>query len=289
MDGLNAEITLKEMLKESPPAESDGRLRKRFTGAAFFAFFIILCVLIHYLNVVLTQSPTKDGHSRSRIIEIPPGTSVSDIADKLAEKQVISSGFIFKVAAATRGSAHELKAGEYRFDRSMSLIEVLGWLEEGHVMLHRLTVPEGLTIAQIAGLLANKGLASSEEIIRLANDPEFCKQLGVGGPNLEGFLYPDTYKLAKGLPAKAVIHIMVDRFWRKLAGEMSGEIDDDGKKLRDIVTIASIVEKEAQESVEKPLIAGVIYNRMHRNMPLQCDVTIRYPLDNYGFELTAED
>ena len=105
---------------------------------------------------------------------------------------------------------------------------------------------------------------------------------------LEGFLFPETYKIARGLSTKDVIRVMAGRFWRVWAQETEKGAAA-GHDLREIVTIASIIEKEALFDDEKPLVASVIYNRLDKNIPLQCDVTIRYPLDNYGIHLTYAD
>lgn len=281
---------------ESPPQndrnspEKRATFRKKVIAVAFFFFFIFLLILLHILNKSLTQKNLGAVEQpRYTIVDIEPGASVSDIANKLAAENVISDAFLFRALTAVRRSSDRLKAGEYRFERSMSMLEVLKWLESGHVMLHKFTVPEGFTIKQIAGLLEKKGLADADDFVRLANNPMYCEQLGVGGPNLEGFLFPDTYKIAKGLPTKRVIRIMVDRFWKAYSGELAELIRASGMSLREVVTIASIIEKEAIYDDEEPLIAGVIFNRLRINMPLQCDVTIRYPLDNYGVNLTYED
>ena len=155
-------------------------------------------------------------------------------------------------------------------------------------MLHEFTIPEGYTIKQIAERLDKLGLAEAEELVRLAEDPEFCRQLGVESSMLEGFLFPDTYKVAKGLSTEELLRIMVDRMRIVWADESSSSTVGD-RSINNIITIASIIEKEALFDSEKPLVASVIYNRLEKNIPLQCDVTIRYPLDNYGVHLTYDD
>jgi UPF0755 protein len=275
--------------EQNTPLRSDA-FRKKAVATGFFFFFILLWILIHFLNKALAQKKLGGVDQRQyEIVEIEPGSSVSDIAEKLAAKNVISDPLLFRACAMMRRSLGKLKAGEYRFERSMSMLEVLKWLESGHIMLHKFTVPEGFTTKQIAELLEKKELADAGEFMRLANDPVFCEELGVGGPNLEGFLFPDTYKIAKGLPARRMIRIMVDRFWKACSGDLSELMVASDMSLREIVTIASIIEKEAIYDDEEPLMAGVIFNRLRVNMPLQCDVTIRYPLDNYGVDLTYED
>lgn len=276
--------------EESRRATLREKRRQKLVAVAFFTFFIILWLVIHFTNRVLTgKDSSRFGGPKYKVVEIVPGSHVSEIADRLAEQKIISSKLFFRLAAHGRGSTRKLKAGEYRFDASLSLVQVLRWLEQGHVMLHRVTVLEGSTVKQVARLLANKELADYERFMSLAEDPEFLQALGISGPTLEGYLFPDTYKVAKGLPEEKLIRIMVDRFWEKCSPVIRSKIVSSDMTLHEIVIIASIVEKEALYDDETPLIAGVIYNRLRRNMPLQCDVTIRYPLDNYGVRLTYAD
>ncbi len=274
----------------SAPAESHERKRQRVTAVGFFLFFIILWVLIHWLNCALTRKPSTDSSKhRPVLVDIPHGSSASDIANLLAAEKVISSPALFEFVSVGRGSFRSLKAGEYRFDTSMSMVEVLKRVEQGHMTLHRFTVPEGYTLKEIARALGNRDLADEAEFIELANDPEFCVELGFDTTGLEGFLFPDTYRIPIGLPTRRVIRMMVDRFWDICSNEFKDDALAGGPTVKDVVTIASIIEKEALYEEEHALIASVIYNRLHRNMPLQCDVTIRYPLDNYGIDLTQAD
>jgi UPF0755 protein len=276
--------------EQSAEAEKRDRSRKKIVAACFFLFFIVLWLVIHYFASALTSTVSAEtGENRFRIVEIPSGGSVSDIARKLAEEGIISNQAVFKIAATIRRSTRDLKAGEYVFDTSMSPFEVLGQLEEGRIMLHEFTIPEGYTAKQISRRLHKMGLTDGEEFLSLVEDVGFCKELGIDGSTLEGYLFPDTYRMARGLPTKTVLHMMVDRFWTVCSKEVKDNFSLDDPGLRDIVTIASVIEKEAIYDMEKPLIASVIYNRLERKMPLQCDVTIRYPLDNYGVHLTYAD
>jgi UPF0755 protein len=276
--------------EESVSAERRDKARMKVVAVGFFLFFIVLAILVHWFaNALASTGNSEPGEHQFRIIEIPAGSTLDEIARKLAEERIISSMVGFKVAAAIRRSTRALKAGEYMFDTSEPLYRILRQLEQGRIMLHRVTIPEGYTVRHIAERLHQADLVDSEEFIALAENREFCRELGIESHTLEGFLFPDTYKMAKGLPTQTVLRIMVDRFLSVWATEMMNQNPGDGTNLWDIVVIASIIEKEAIFDDEKPLIASVIYNRLARGMPLQCDVTIRYPLDNYGVHLTYAD
>ncbi|RJP23747.1 MAG: endolytic transglycosylase MltG [Candidatus Abyssobacteria bacterium SURF_5] len=287
---LHSDSPAEENEIERTPSENKSRTRQKVVSILFFAFFILLWLLLYFVNRTMAwPQRVEAGHPRYVVVEVPPGSPVAEIAERLSTHQLISSELIFTMAAAVRGTTHRLKSGEYRFDRTMSLLEILTWLEQGRVMLHKFTVPEGSTVEQIAMLLSNKRLADPQEVLSLANDAAFCQELGLDSPSLEGFLFPETYKIAKGLSAESVLRIMVDRFWHVWIAETNKRPDADELNLRDIVSIASIIEKEAIYDDEELLIASVIYNRLKKKMPLQCDVTIRYPLDNYGVNLTYAD
>lgn len=280
-------------LSDSDISSSDERResrRKKNIAVAFFLFVILLWLVMHCINWILTaKADVATGRSQFVVVEIAPGSSVGDIAGELAAKGAISNEFLFTIAAVARRSTRDLKAGEYRFDTTMSFLDVLSRLEQGRVMLHEFTIPEGYRIKQIAGRLDELGLADEEEFIRLAEDPEFCRAMRVKSSTLEGFLFPDTYKIAKGLSTEDLLRIMVDRLWGVWRDETGGAYDAGDRSIEDIITIASIIEREALVDAEKPLIAAVIYNRLEKGIPLQCDVTIRYPLDNYGIHLTNEN
>jgi len=284
------ELQARPDMEKQALAEQREQRGKKIVAVGFFLFFVLLWLLVHCFSNALTSTVSaKTGEREFKVVEIPSGSSVSDIARTLAREHIVSSESAFKIAASIRRSTRDLKAGEYRFDTPMSLFDVLRHLEKGRVMVHKFTIPEGFTTKQISQRLHEMGLIDGSQFMALAEDAELCKDMGVDGPNLEGFLFPDTYRMAKGLPTKTVLRILVDRFFDVYSEEIRKDNVVRDPDLKDIVIIASIIEKEAIYDDEKPLIGGVIYNRLKRRMPLQCDVTIRYPLDNYGVNLTYAD
>ena len=275
-------------------ADSSGKRREsrrnKFVAVGFFLFVILLWLTIHFINRVMTaEASVENRRARFVIVEITSGSGVADIARKPADADLISSELFFTVMAVARGSTRDLKAGEYRFETNMSLLETLSWLEQGRVLLHEFTIPEGYTVKHIARRLEERGLAESAELMRLAEDEDFLREMGIESPTLEGFLFPDTYRIAKGLSAEDLLRVMVDKMWAVWEAEINGAGKPEQWSLKDIMTIASIIEREAMFDDEKPIIASVIYNRLEKDIPLQCDVTIRYPLDNYGVHLTYAD
>lgn len=271
----------------APPSREKGISRKK-VAILFFGFFLLLWAVLYLLNreILRRRIPDQAADAQSVIVQINLGSSLSDIASALAERHLVRSQLLFTALARVRGTSRHLKAGEYEFERSMSLLDILNWLEEGRVILHKFTIPEGATVEQVARLLSKKRLADSEEVLALAQNKEFIQEMGLKSTTLEGYLFPDTYKIVRGLPARQVVRIMVDRFWEVWKAERANPADSGKIDIDKIIKIASVIEKEAIYDEEEFLISSVIYNRLRLKMPLQCDVTIRYPLDNYGMNLT---
>jgi UPF0755 protein len=161
-------------------------------------------------------------------------------------------------------------------------------LSRGTVVLHKVTVPEGWTLRQIAVILEQKGFAPREEILSLARDKAFVGALGFEGDSLEGYLFPDTYQFAMGLSPRHILSAMVRRFHAVYDSEMRARQAEQGWSLRELVTVASIVEKETGSQEEKPLVASVVVNRLGRGMPLQCDPIVIYGIEDFDGNLTKK-
>ena len=191
--------------------------------------------------------------------------------------------------ARLKGLDKRIRAGEYLLNSNMTPTQMLEIFISGKVMLHRVTVPEGFTQQQIAVLLEQSGLVSEQAFIEAAQDTHLRNQLNIAVDSFEGYLFPDTYFFPRGVSAKKIISTMVNRFWTQFGADWKKRADELGMSVHEVITLASIIEKEAIFDDEKPKIASVIYNRLEKNIAFQCDVTIRYPLDNYGTHLTHDD
>ena len=240
-----------------------------------------------YLALHPTMSP-RFRDAGPRVVFIKPNTGVTTIADLLKEQGIIQDRLLFVLASVLRGSYDRLKAGEYQFAPSMGLVDVIRILEEGKVLVHKVIVPEGSTAWQIAGLLDEEGLVDRERFLRLVMDRSVARQYVPEADTLEGFLFPDTYHLIKGLTEEEIIDKLVQRFLRTFSGEDEFRARKLGMNRYRIVTLASIIEKEAVVDQEKPIIAGVFYNRLRRGMRLQADPTVLYGKRNGG-RITRRD
>ncbi|MFQ5882491.1 MAG: endolytic transglycosylase MltG [Candidatus Methylomirabilales bacterium] len=228
-----------------------------------------------YLALHPTTSPGYSGGGR-KVVYIKPETPSTEIADLLKQEGVIQDRLLFLFFTLLRGSYDRLKAGEYEFIPSMGLLEVIRVLEEGKVLVHKVAIPEGATLRQVVRLLHNEGLVDRERFLQLTTNALVANHYIPEAETLEGFLFPDTYYFIKGMAEEEIIDAMVQRFFRAFTAEDELRARQLGLSRYEIVTLASIIEKEAVLNREKPVIAGVFYNRLRRGMRLQADPTVTY-------------
>jgi UPF0755 protein len=201
----------------------------------------------------------------------------------LADGGVIRSTVAFTALAVARGTGRSLKAGEYEIPGGTSLLGVLRLLEQGRVKPHFLVLPEGFTVRDLARQLEAEGLAPAALVIRAASSPELARELGLEAGGLEGYLFPDTYQVTKGMRVEDILTRMVQRFREKVAtGHVLAQARTRGLSLHELLTLASIIEKEAVLPEERPVISGVFWNRLRRDMPLQADPTVAYAVGKDG-------
>ncbi len=222
------------------------------------------------------------------LVEVPKGAGVMQVGRLLKQAGVIEGPWMLALAARLTGQAGRLRAGEYSLGPAMSLRQIVAILAAGRVVLHQALIPEGFTLEQIVDRLAGLRLLERDRALELARDPAFIAGLGLKGDSLEGYLFPDTYRLARGLGARAVLAALVRRFqqeWEALDPAAQAL----GLSRREAVTLASIVEREAQVEAERPLISAVYLNRLRLGMKLQADPTVLYGLSGTGGGPTRED
>lgn len=177
-----------------------------------------------------------------------------------------------------QGLDRKIFPGEYELHEGMRTTEILEKLGKGELYQHAVTIPEGFSVAQIADLLNQKALARKEEVLQLHRDPEFIRSLGLTGLSLEGYLFPDTYQFARYTPADVILKAMVNRFQEVVTTDIRNQAARMGMTLQEVLTLASVVEKETGLSVERPLVAGVFHNRLKRNIPYKAIPPLFMPL-----------
>lgn len=237
-------------------------------GLAVFVFVLLaLSAWFYFLDGFSTET---------KIVEIPQGLGLSAIAEKLEGEGVIRKAEILLFSAFLSGTQRKLKHGEYAFSVGEAPYTVHRKLRRGEVSLRKVTFPEGITLMQMAGILEASQIVSREEFLTLAQSSEYStKKLGTDVSSLEGFLFPDTYFFARGCSAERVIEKMLNRFWEACA---TLGITNTQPDIREIVTTASLIEKETAFALERPLVSAVIRNRLRKGMKLEFDPTVIYAL-----------
>ncbi|HZP37455.1 MAG TPA: endolytic transglycosylase MltG [Methylomirabilota bacterium] len=228
-------------------------------------------------------------HTSPRVVEIPAHKGVMEVAEILDDAGVIRSRVGFVMLAVARGSFRSLKAGEYQIPQGTNTVRVLERLEGGHVMQHMIVFQEGGTLGELARQLEAERLAPASDILRVARDAVFLKTLDIQADSVEGYLFPDTYQFVKGMTPEEILARMVARMREKLSPELVAEARARNLSVHQMLTLASIIEKEAVESSEMPLISAVFWNRLHKLMPLQADPTVQYAVGKDRRRLTRED
>lgn len=212
---------------------------------------------------------------------VPAGAGFGAITDTLASRDIIDNPTIFRLYARFRGSERAVKPGVYEVQRGLAWSDLLDKLVSGDVMQTRVAVPEGWTLEQIAAIIAENTGEPADSIIEALLNESAAEAYGVPGPTLEGYLYPATYVFPVGTPAGRIVQRMVDRYKQSWTPARQARADSLGLEEREVVTLASIVEKEARHWGERDTIAAVYHNRLRIGMPLQADPTVQYALGTH--------
>jgi UPF0755 protein len=237
----------------------------------------------------LAVNPTTAAQAGPLVVEIPAHEGVLGIATRLAEADVVHSRVAFLALAAGRGRIRQLKAGEYEIPRDATTLDVINLLVSGRVRQHVVLHPEGATLAELARLLEDERLARADDIIRAAGDEKLRRSLDINGASLEGYLFPDTYQFVRGLSADEILGRMVQRLRTKVTPELLGRARARGLDLHQLLTLASIIEREAIDPEEQRLISAVFWNRLRLDMPLQADPTVQYAVAKERRALSRAD
>lgn len=230
------------------------------------------------------SSPASD-----RAVVIPQGATLAGITKLLQERGVIAHPLAFRVLARLDGSETRLEAGEYAFPAHESTAGILRFLVLGRGQIARwITIPEGFTADEVARALAGRGLGDAKgyEAWFMSNSIDLY---GTRTRNLEGFLFPETYLIPLPASPEVTTRIMVDEFRRELPADAQAQARKLGLTVPQVITVASLVEREAKADDERALMAGVYYNRLRLRMPLQVDASIEYALPRHAAVITRSD
>ena len=261
-----------------------GKLWRTLATAAFLvALVLALAAWLGPAGVFPESGPLSIGRSDDTIeVQVPAGETVSSLASRLEELGVISSARLFRALATTIGLDNEIQAGDYEFSPGQAVLTVLDRLRRGLTSAHGTTLPEGRRTEETAAVLEEAGAVDAADFLAAAegygrSTYPFLSSIPPG--SLEGFLFPDTYQITKTATAEDIVSLMLATFERKvLTPDVVADIDKNALSLHEIVTLASIVEREAVKAEEQPIIASVFLNRLEIGMRLQADPTTQYAI-----------
>lgn len=257
------------------------------------ALLVIACTagIAGYQGVQWLMQPAagQSGDYTIRTIEIPAGATFRQVATLLKNEQLITNYWFFRLLGKLESADRRIIPGEYALHPGMRPTEILSELVSGRVVLHPITIPEGYTAAQIAELISQKGIADRAELLRWMRDREFIRTLNLDVSSLEGYLFPNTYRFARRTDPREVLKTMVAGLRQAVTPDLSQRAQEINLSLHQVLTLASVIEKETGVREERELVSAVFHNRLRRKLPLQSDPTVIYALNGFDGNLKARD
>tara|TARA_B100001250_G_scaffold304569_1_gene266427 strand:- start:1615 stop:2604 length:990 start_codon:yes stop_codon:yes gene_type:complete len=237
--------------------------------------------------IYLGNRPT--GLAGSHPITIKPGTTAQDIGKQLESRGIIRSQHIFSWTVRLFKQSKSLKAGEYELNGLQSTISTISLLQQAPIVIKRATIPEGLTILETGEILEAQNIVNAKKFVQLATDPVFTKSHGIPASTLEGYLFPETYHFSPTDDEKQVINRMVNQFNKVFTDSLEKLLKHVNLTRHKLVTLASIVELEAQKKNELTTIAGVFLRRLSLNRRLESCATVEFAIGQHKERLTHQD
>lgn len=251
--------------------------------------FLVLIIGVGGVLIYLSSLNPVGDPSMKKVVVIPEGAPFSKVAHELHEEGLIGSVWAFQWMGRLKGVERNIIPGEYQLEGGMNPSNILAKLVNGQVIQHSITIPEGYTTFQIADVLEEKNLMTRSAFIEAVRDPELIHSLGLEVQSLEGYLFPDTYFLTRSMSNQAVVRLLVSRLQETLTTEFRDRASAIGMSIHEVLTLASVIEKETGLSDERTLISGVFHNRLRRKIPLQSDPTVIYALEMFDGNLRKRD
>jgi UPF0755 protein len=243
---------------------------------------------IHYR----LSTPYRGFPGEAVYVDLPPGTSEREIARRLADAGVVSDALTFRIATTLGHAGRRLQAGEYRFAVPATPAEIVARLARGDVDTQMVTFPEGLTIREMASIFERTGLGTANDFEQAASAGTLAASFDHRAKTLEGYLFPSTYALHRRAGADGAVAMMLAQFQRVFDPSLQAVAAQKHIGIREVITLASIIEKETAQGSERPLVSAVYQNRLKIGMPLQCDPTVIYALmlaNRWNGNITKQD
>lgn len=264
--------------------------------------FIFGAISLFYLSLPVAREQTE------KVFEIKKGESIFEIAKHLEEEGFIKNRYLFVGLAVLRGKERQLKAAKYILSPSMTPQEILDILSKGKTPVVKITIPEGWSLKEIAQYLEDKNLCQKEEFFEIVGWPgvDYSKEKNLSqaqdfsnefpflkdkpkNVSLEGYLFPDTYFVKRTATCQEIVKMFLENFSKKLTPDLQEEIKKQKKTIFEIVTMASLLEKEVKTKEDKEIVAGILWKRQKAGIPLQVDATISYITGRKTTKITFEE
>ena len=268
-------------------AGGSGEKKRSSALSIAFGLFVLSCFAGAVLFAFWSSCPLPENSLPVTVI-IEPGASTREIADILHKAEVIRNPFLFRMVSKALRADGKMHAGEFCFEESLPVWDVISDLIEGRIVYHTLTVREGVCVEEIATLIEDKGYGDKEKILEIAKDASLvssfatAEELSGSIYPLEGYLFPDTYNIQKGASEEQLVSMMIDRFCQIFTQELIEKASQMGLSVHQVSTLAALVEKEAVVDEERPIIAAVYLNRLSTGMLLGADPTVLYALGRFN-------
>lgn len=254
--------------------------------AVIIALFLLLNSLYVAFDLLVPVDRTE---IRGVEVEIPRGATFRQAAEILAQNGLIRDTNVFLALGRLTGADRKIRAGYYSFWSSMSPLEIFGIIRTGRIIEYEIRVLEGDSLPEIAAAFARTGIISESEFLKLAKDGDFLAAKEIGAPSVEGYVFPDTYIVPKGTSAEDALELMVSRMQEKFSSDLRDRAAKIGMTEHEVLTLASIIEKEAVVDSERSVISAVYHNRLKKRMPLQADPTSIYGIKSSRERITRTD
>ena len=263
---------------------------------------VIILIFIIGLGIIFSQfylSVSSSPHKT--LFQVKKGNGLNEIATNLEREKLIRSKYLFALYLMLQGKSKELKAGNYLLSPSMTIAQIAKQLIAGKEIITRITIPEGWNLNDIANYFSKQGICQKDEFFKIVGQPaiiskpeDFSSQFPIlkdkpKNVSLEGYLFPDTYLIAKSSNCEEVIKLFLKNFSKKLTPQLQKEILRQHKTIFEVITMASLLEKEAKTKQDKALIAGILWKRLKYGIPLQVDATIHYVTGKKSIQISLKE
>lgn len=255
----------------------------KYLAFALIGTGLIICLIgiVYYYKFSTFIATPLNPNANEKLFSILPGQNLAAISIQLESESIVSSSKYFELYARIKNAGKKLKAGEYLLSASNTPAQILEIFLKGKVKLYKIMIPEGWNIKQISQEMENNGFCDTSQFLALCHDEAFIKSLNITSISLEGYLFPDTYFFPKQTSCENILQTMTDHFKKSFTPAMIHRANEMGFSIDEIVTLASIIEKETGIAAERPLISSVFHNRLKKDMRLETDPTVIYGIENF--------